>query len=249
MFGLLTLCLSGLIWSIGKLAPKPFNILLEFLQCSLCFSWLFSSQIVCIDAEVKGIVSIQHRTVLGQTKMTVTYYAEQRSSRGTIAEVPKVKTKWFTPQKAKQLPNVGIVKLIKKVESGGEMSHVHVRCSVYSCEGHMIVRLKSYDLVLLMNIFCNIQVLIHVCYVAPCLCVVVCRDHRLWYTTVYKLHWIKIMTWLSLVFLAIKLLLLVWNYLVNWSFFVSQLPWVHWVRLVCWSVQRGRWWRSRGHWA
>ncbi len=48
----------------------------------------------------------------------MTYYAEQRLGRGSL-EVPKVKIKWFTPLQAKQLPNFSIVKLIKKVESGG----------------------------------------------------------------------------------------------------------------------------------
>ena len=119
---------------------------------------------MCIDAEIKGIVSIQHRTVLGQSKMTVTYYAEQRSGRGTVAEVPKVRTKWFTPQNAKQLPNVGIVKLIKKVESGGKMSHVDVLCTVFLlCEGHLIVRLKSCDLILLMYTPRNVYVHVYRC--------------------------------------------------------------------------------------
>ncbi len=75
---------------------------------------------MCIDAEVRGIVSIQHRSFNGHRKYTVTFFAEQRPGRGILPEVPKVKVKWFTLQQVKQLPYFSIVKLIKKVESGGE---------------------------------------------------------------------------------------------------------------------------------
>ncbi len=75
---------------------------------------------MCIDADIRGIVNIQHRSVMGHRKCTVTFYAEQRPGRGILLEVPKVKIKWFTPPQIKQLPYFSIVKLIKKVESGGE---------------------------------------------------------------------------------------------------------------------------------
>lgn len=75
---------------------------------------------VCVDAEIRAIVSIQYRSYIGHKRSTVTYYAEQGPDQGSLPEVPKVKIKWFTPQQAKQLGNFSIVKLIKKIESGGE---------------------------------------------------------------------------------------------------------------------------------
>ena len=76
---------------------------------------------MCINAVILGIVSIQHRTFVeeGRTKVTVTFYAEQRPGRPNLG-TPTCKFKWLTIEQTKQLPNYTIVKLIKKVESGGD---------------------------------------------------------------------------------------------------------------------------------